>query len=214
MQSHKQNRPAEEHESIQYYMFEGLFPATHVFALNLALGTFLHLHQDEQTPYPLVLGEHKRTGRERDLLRPLLVHCPQWVPYEIIHLSLYQGYDHLSTQRITQAQARLDLLRKEKLWDAELRPIRNVMARLRLNLREVSLETITMLETGYLLIKNPKWRSPLEQYSNAEQEQEEEQREQSVEKPGTSRSPLKMHRRQHQRSAGEPQRRASTHETA
>jgi hypothetical protein len=37
---------------------------------------------------------------------------------------------------------------EEKLWDAELRPIRNVMARLRLKLREVGLETINMLETG------------------------------------------------------------------
>ena len=37
---------------------------------------------------------------------------------------------------------------EEKLWDAELRPIRNVMARLRLKVREVGLETINMLETG------------------------------------------------------------------
>jgi hypothetical protein len=159
--SHDQGMSPEEQESIQYYVLEGLFPATHVFALNLALGTLLHLYQDEQTPYPLILGEQQCTERERDLLRPLLAHYPQWVPYEIIHASFYQGYDRLSEQRISQAQARLDLLREEKLWDAELRPIRNVMARLRLKLREVGLETINMLETGYMLIKNPKWRSPL-----------------------------------------------------
>ena len=157
-----QSNPAEQ-ESIQYYVLEGLFPSTHVFALNLALGTFLHLYQDEQTPHPLVLGEQQFSERERDLLQPLLVYCPQWVPYEIIHASFYQGYDRLSEQRIAQAQARLQTLREEKLWDAELRPIRNVMARLRLKLREVGLETINMLEMGYMLIKNPKWRSPLTQ---------------------------------------------------
>jgi len=37
------------------------------------------------------------------------------VPYEVIHASFYQGYDRLSEQRIPQAQARLDLLREEKL---------------------------------------------------------------------------------------------------
>ena len=162
MQSHDQGMSAAEQESIQYYVLEGLFPATHLFALNLVLGTLIHLYQDEQTPYPRILGEQQFSERERDLLLPLLVHCPQWVPYEVIHASFYQGYGRLSEQRIAQAQARLETLREEKLWDAELRPIRNVMARLRLKLREVGLETINMLETGYMLIKNPKWRSPLE----------------------------------------------------
>ena len=44
MQSREQSSSAEEQEPIQYYVLEGLFPATHVFALNLALGTFLHLY--------------------------------------------------------------------------------------------------------------------------------------------------------------------------
>jgi hypothetical protein len=110
-----------------------------------------------------VLGEQQLTERERDLLRPRLSHYPQFTPYEIIHASFYQGYDRLSEHVITQAQARLDLLREEKLWDAEMRPIRNVMARLRLKVRELGLETINMHETGYILIKNPKWRSPFEQ---------------------------------------------------
>jgi hypothetical protein len=163
MQSREQSSSAEEQEPIQYYVLEGLFPATHVFALNLALGTFLHLYWEEQLPYPLVLGEQQLTERERDLLRPLLAHYPQFAPYEVIHASFHEGYDRLSEQRITEAQQSLDLLREEKLWDADMRPIRNVMARLRLKVREVGLDTVNMLETGYILIKNPKWRSPLKQ---------------------------------------------------
>jgi hypothetical protein len=162
MQSHdKQSSAAEEHESIQYYVLEGLFPATHVFALNLALGTFLHLYWEERLPYPLVLGEQQLTERECDLLRPRLSHSPQFAPYEVIHASYFEGYDRLSEQLIAQAQEKLDLLREEKLWDVQMRPIRNVMARLRLKIREVGLDTVNMLETGYMLIKNPKWRSPL-----------------------------------------------------
>jgi hypothetical protein len=148
MQPQEQSSPPEAYETIQYYVLEGLFPPTHSFALNLALGTFLHLYQHTQVPYPLVLGEQQLTERERDLLRPRLSHYPQFTPYEIIHASFYQGYDRLSEHLITQAQARLDLLREEKLWDAEMRPIRNVMARLRLKVRELGLETINMHEKG------------------------------------------------------------------
>ncbi len=163
MQPREQSTPSEEHERIQYYVLEGLFSPTHVFALNLALGTLIHLYQDEQTPYPLILGEQQCTERERDLLRPLLTSYPQWVPYEVIHVSYFQGFDRLSERHIAQAQARLETLREEKLWDAEMKTMRNVMARLRLKLREVGLDTVNMLETGYLLIKNPKWQSPLKQ---------------------------------------------------
>ncbi len=159
MQSHEQSTPPEEHETIQYYRLEGLFPASHVFALNAALGTIIHLSQHEGGPYPLVLGEQQLTERERDLLRPLLDSYPQFTPYEIIHVSFYQGYDHLSAQRIAAAQARLETLREERLWDAEMRPIRNVMARLRLKIREVGLDSINVHETGYLLIRNPKWHT-------------------------------------------------------
>lgn len=163
MQPHdKQSSSAEAQESIQYYMLEGLFPPTHSFVLNPALFTFLHLYWEEPLPYPLILGEQQLTERECDLLQPLLAHYPQFAPYEIIHASYFEGFDRLSEQLITQAQARLDLLREEKLWDAEMRPIRNVMARLRLKMREVGLDTVNMLETGYMLIRNPKWRSPRE----------------------------------------------------
>ena len=162
MQPQEQSSPAEEQESIQYYVLEGLFPATHVFALNLALGTFLHLYWEERLPYPLVLGEQQLTERERDLLRPLLAHYPQFAPYEIIYASYFEGFDRLSEPLIAQAQAKLEMLREEKLWDADMRPLRNVMARLRLKVRGLGLATVNMLETGYMLIKNPKWRSPLE----------------------------------------------------
>ncbi len=160
MQPQEQSSPAEEQESIQYYVLEGLFPATHVFALNLALGTFLHLYWEERLPYPLVLGEQQLTERERDLLRPRLSHYPQFAPYEIIYASYFEGFDRLSEPLIAQAQAKLEMLREEKLWDAEMRPLRNVMARLRLKVRGLGLDTVNMLETGYMLIKNPKWRSP------------------------------------------------------
>ncbi len=40
-------QPPEEHELIQYYVLEGLFPPIRGFALNLALGTLIHLYQEQ-----------------------------------------------------------------------------------------------------------------------------------------------------------------------
>lgn len=113
---------AEEQEAIQYYTLEGLFPPPDVLVLNVALGILTHLTQREGVPHPLVQGAQQVTEREQDLLRPLLDTYPQFTPYEIIYVSFYQGYDRLSEQRIRQAQKRLEMLREEKLWDAEMRP--------------------------------------------------------------------------------------------
>src|SRR5260370_3952634 len=124
MQPQEQRTPPEEQESIQYYVLEGLFPATHVFALNLALGTFLHLYWEERLPYPLVLGKQHLTERERDLLRPLLAHYPQFAPYEIIYASYFEGFDHLSQTLIALAQAKLEMPRDGKLSTADMRPLR------------------------------------------------------------------------------------------
>jgi len=107
MQPHKQSTPSEEHQPIQYHELEVLFPQTLIFALNLALGTLIHLYMDEHVHYPLVLGEQQFSERERDLLWPLFTHYPQWVPYEMIHTSFYPRFDRLSEQLIAQAQTML-----------------------------------------------------------------------------------------------------------
>src|SRR5258708_12910756 len=109
MQPPNQSSPSEEQGSIQYYVLEGLFPSTHVFALNLALGTFLHLYWEEQLPYPLGLGEQQLTEREPDLLRPLLAHYPQFAPYQTIHPSCHEAYDRLSAPFTAQSHPSLDL---------------------------------------------------------------------------------------------------------
>jgi hypothetical protein len=81
MQPHEQGTPAAvEHQAIRYDLLEGLFPPSHVFALNVAVGTLLHITQHEQGVQPLVLGEQQVTERERDLLLPLLDNYPHFTP--------------------------------------------------------------------------------------------------------------------------------------
>jgi hypothetical protein len=86
---------------------------------------------------------------------------PHFVPYEVPYASFYHGYGHLSVQRIGKALATLETLREEQLWDAEMRPIRNVMGRFGLKGREMDLNSINVHEIGYLLIKRPKWHTSL-----------------------------------------------------
>ncbi len=161
MQTHDNSTASsasQEHEDIQLFILEGLFPPSHVFAFHRPLRTLMHLYQDEQVPHPLVQGEQQFSEREGDLLQPLLTYYPHYTPYEVLHASFFKGFARLSESVIANAQMRLEALRAEEgMWDAEMRPMRNVMSRVRLKLRRMGLDTVCMVEVGYLLINNPKW---------------------------------------------------------
>jgi hypothetical protein len=146
-----QNTPEEE---IEHVRLGDLFPPGHVFALHLPLRTLTHLHQVPDVPYPHLLAQVQFTDREFDLVRPLYQHYPQFVPYEVMLTSFNRGFGQVNERSITKTRQRLEAARQEEgLWDVELRAMRNVMTRTRAKLHEVGLEVVTMLATGYLLMK-------------------------------------------------------------
>jgi hypothetical protein len=152
--------PPPRDEAILYFTLEGLFPQGHTLAYHRSLGILSLLCPDKQVPYPRLIAQQQFSERERDLLLPLLTSYPHFTPYEVLHVSFYQGFTRLSEQAVLQAKQRIDGLRAEQgLWDAEIKPLRNVMARVRVRLREVGLDSVCMLETGYILVKNTaqKW---------------------------------------------------------
>jgi hypothetical protein len=68
-----------------------------------------------------------------------------------------RGFAQVNERSVTKTRQRLEAARQEEgLWDAELRAMRDVMTRTRAKLREVGLEVVTMLATGYLLMKYAK----------------------------------------------------------
>jgi len=82
---------------------------------------------------PTCPGRATVFGREGDLLQPLLTSYPHYTPYEVLHASFFKGFARLSESAIANAQMRLEALRAEEgMWDAEMRPMRNVMSRVRL----------------------------------------------------------------------------------
>ena len=56
----------------------------------------------------------------------------------------------------TQAREHVHEALEEGVWDQELRPLRNVMSRARFKLRHLGLDAVSLVETGYLLMENPR----------------------------------------------------------
>lgn len=141
-------------EEIEHIMLGDLFPPGHVFALHLPLQTLTHLHLVPDTPYPQVLAQVQFTDREFDLVRPLYHHYPQFVPYEVMLTSFTRGFAQVNERSVSKTRQHLEAARQEEgLWDVELRAMRNVMTRTRAKLHQVGVEVVTMLATGYLLMK-------------------------------------------------------------
>ncbi|MGH2497873.1 MAG: hypothetical protein ACRDIV_24490 [Ktedonobacteraceae bacterium] len=146
-------------EDIEHFTLAGMFPAGQVFALHLPLRTLSHLRIEPDTPAPpRLLAQVQFTERELDLVRPLYQHYPQFVPYEVMWTCFNRGFAHLNERTLATARQHLEAARLEEgLWDAEMRPMRNIVTRNRAKLREVGLEVANLLATGYLLTKHPKW---------------------------------------------------------
>ncbi len=141
---------------ILHFSLEGLLPEGHWLALNTELGTLALLATKHDTAHPLLLTEQQFTPAELFLILPLLQSFPQYCPYEVILASFNAGnVTALSTER---ARKQLHEALEEGLWDQQMRPVRNVMARARAKIRAFGLEVSPILEVGYVLMSRSKLR--------------------------------------------------------
>ncbi len=142
---------ARKGEAIQYFSLD-LFPRHCILAFDQTLGILSLLACVRQQPR--LLAQHRFVSRESDLLLALLTGYPAMVPYEILHVSFYQGFDCLCEQSTLRAKQRLDGLRSSgESWNVEIRPLRKSMARIRLGLQAVGLDASCQIESGYVLEK-------------------------------------------------------------
>lgn len=142
---------AQKGEEIQYFFLD-LFPQNYILAFDRALEILSLLACIEHRPQ--MVAQQRFAGRESHILLALLSSYPDLVPYEVIHVSFYQGFDRLSEQSMLQAKQRLDVLRSEQgLWSAGIRALRNTMDHVRWHLREFGLDAACTTETGYALIR-------------------------------------------------------------
>lgn len=136
-------------EQILYFCLQDALPEGHTLALNTNLGTLSYLHTIENK-WPRMLVQQQFTNSEMSLLRPLLEHYPHYCPHEVMFANFYNGT--VSEKTITRARQRLQEALDYGTWDHEMRPVRNVLSRTRLKLKDFGLDVLSILETGYMLM--------------------------------------------------------------
>lgn len=138
-----------ESRKILYFGLRDALPEGHVLALNTALGTLSYLSLDEDQQ-PRLLAQQQFTQSELSLLRPLLEHYPHYCPHEVMFANFYNGA--ITEQTIARARTRLQEAADYGTWDHEMRPVRNVLSRTRLKLKDFGMDILSILETGYMLL--------------------------------------------------------------
>jgi len=138
-----------ENGQIRYFTLQNTLPAGHILALNTRLGTLSYLSTDEQKQ-PRLLAQQQFTQSELSLLCPLLEHYPQYCPHEVMFANFYNGT--VTEQTIARARIRLQEAADYGTWDHEMRPVRNVLSRTRLKVKDFHLDILSILETGYMLL--------------------------------------------------------------
>lgn len=142
-----------EDGQILYFHLQDRQPAEDTLVLSTRLGTLSYLALDENRQ-PRLLAQQQFTQSELSLLRPLLEHYPHYCPHEIMFASFYNGA--ITEQTIARARERLREAMEYGTWDHEMRPVRNVLSRTRLKLKEFDLDVLSILETGYILLASPR----------------------------------------------------------
>src|SRR5216683_2611910 len=134
---------------ILYFNLRDALPEGHTLALNVRLGTLSYLHTAEGK-WPRMLVQQQFTNSELSLLRPLLGHYPHYCPHEVMFANFYNGT--VTEKTIARARERLQEALDYGTWDHEMRPVRNVLSRTRLKLKDFGLDVLSILETGYMMM--------------------------------------------------------------
>jgi len=138
-----------ESGQILYFDLQGTLPARHTLALSTALCTLSYLSIDDKLQ-PRILAQQQFTQSELSLLRPLLEYYPHYCPHEVMFANFYNGA--VTEHTIARARERLQEAVEYGTWDHEMRPVRNVLSRARLKLKDFGMDVLSILETGYMLL--------------------------------------------------------------
>jgi hypothetical protein len=130
-----------------------LLPAGYSLALNTRLSTLALLWHDEDSAHPTLVAEAQFSDNEMGVLVPLLQQYPNFCPYEILLANFYMNKTDEAI--VDSFRLRLQEAMYAGVWDHEMRPVRNILSRVRFKLRDFSLEINSILETGYILIYSP-----------------------------------------------------------
>ncbi len=122
--------------------------AHEVLALNPAARTMsrLVMHEDG---YPRLIAGQQFSSSEFALLLPLFTSYPDYCPFEDFlagHL-----YHSTSEENIARCRDRLQTALDSGTWQQETAPLRGIISRLHVKVRELGVEMTAIYKTGYLL---------------------------------------------------------------
>jgi hypothetical protein len=117
-----------------------------VLVLHRSLGVLVHLTCEQDTP--CLLWAQRFTENEQLVLLPLFDWHPDYCPLEAM-LASFSG--STGEQAIERARKQLYAAMDAGEVELLLRPMRNVLSRVRIKLREAGIEIATLVSLGYLL---------------------------------------------------------------
>ncbi|MDQ2906724.1 MAG: hypothetical protein M3Y81_24710 [Chloroflexota bacterium] len=140
-----------ENEQIRHFSLSGIMPAGYSLALNIPLGTLSCLSSSDGEPRLVI--QQQFTTSELSVLLPILTSFPYYCPYEELFASFYNGT--VTEILIEDCRQRLQDALDTGNWEQQMRPIRNVLSRVRIKMRAFGVNISPILETGYMLKAAP-----------------------------------------------------------
>ncbi len=139
--------PEQVEVSIQHFSLRGQLPEGHRLALHPVTGTLSYLVWDGRE-VQMVL-QQQFTNSELSLLVPLLESFPHYCPYEVMYAHFYNGT--VTEMEIARVRRHLRNAMERGTWEQEMKPVRNVLSRVRGKLQHFGLTISSILETGYIV---------------------------------------------------------------
>jgi hypothetical protein len=137
-----------DNNTIRYFSLQDSYPAGHILVLNISSGTLSYLYREDERARLMI--QQQFTFSEMSLLLPLLGSYPHYCPHEVIFAHFYNS--NVTEPVLMRYRQRLQDALDAGTWDQEMRPLRNVLSRVRVKLRPFGISITSILETGYMLM--------------------------------------------------------------
>lgn len=127
------------------FPLEGILPAECTLVVFVPLCTVSLLQQGE------LIGQIQFTHSEMRVVVSLLQAAPYYCSYEELY-TVFEGQEP-TEKNLEKARKILgeSLLQSSSQFDSHMRPVRNVISRVRLKFHTLGLDLQSILETGYIL---------------------------------------------------------------